>query len=120
MSWWTDIFGEPDDWRFVGQIEAPYHYKTTKPPQKYSLTYYLYENQDGERKIDVIDSDSDRGDINVGSLRKTDWVFRSEEYRKIVHPWLGGFRNPDFPTYDKVKQRDMKRLLKGGKNQGKA
>ena len=114
MNWWTKIFGEPDDWRFVGQVHSPYHYKNTTPGKKYSLTYYLYENQDGDRKFDVIDTDEDRGDINVNSLKKTDWVFRSEQYRKIVHPWLTGFRNPDFPTYETAPQHDFKRLLEGG------
>ena len=113
MSWWTNIWGEPDDWRFVGKVDSPYNYKSSG--QKHTLTYYLYENQDGGRKFDVIDTDEDRGDINVDRLDKKDWVFRSKQYRNTVHPWLGGFRNPDFPTYDKVKQHDMKRLLKTGK-----
>ena len=116
MSWWTNIFGEPDDWRYVGTVEAPY-INTDRFGKKNNLvlTYYLYEQQDGKRKFDVIDSDPDRGDINVDSLKKTDWVFRNTNYRSKVHPWLNGFRDPDFPVYDKVETHDFKRLLEGGK-----
>jgi hypothetical protein len=112
MSLWTKIFGEPDDWRYVGKVNSPYFYKSTG--DKYVLTYYLYENQDGKRKFDVIDSNEDRGDINVNSLDKKDWVFRTKDYRHVVHPWLNGFRNPDFPTYKTAPNHDFKRLLEGG------
>lgn len=113
MNWIIKLF-EKADWRFVGQIKAPYHLQTV-PKIHHTLTYYLYEDQNGNRKIDVIDSDSDRGDLNVKSLDKTDWVFRNKHYTGVIHPWLTGFRNPDFPTYESAPRHDFKRLLKGSK-----
>jgi hypothetical protein len=113
MNWFTKYF-EKDDWRFVGQVDSPY-ISTDYLGQgtDYTLTYYLYENQNGERKFDVIDSKGNRGDVKVGKLDKNDWVFRSKHYREIVHPWLTGFRNPDFPTHKTAPNHDFKRLLKG-------
>lgn len=113
MGFWTKILGEPDDWRFVGQVNNEYHHKGTTPQQKFVLTYYLYENQHGKRKFDVIDSDADRGDLIVDNLKKTDWVFRNKDYRDTIHPWLTGFRNPNFPTYETAPAHDFNRLLKG-------
>lgn len=113
MNWFTRLF-EKDDWRFVGKVDA--HYISTDDlgqSTDYVLTYYLYENQHGERKFDVIDSNRNRGDLKVKRLGKNDWVFRSKNYREIVHPWLTGFRNPDFPTYESAPQHDFKRLLTG-------
>ena len=113
MNWWTKIFGEPDDWRFVGKVDNKYQ-SGGYPKESHILSYYLYENQHGKRKFDVIDTDPERGDINVKKLSKTDWVFRNKDYRHTVHPWFTGFRNPDFPTYETAPQHDFKRLLEGG------
>lgn len=111
---WLKKLVEKDDWRFVGKVTSKY-----KVTQKitgthlgsYQLVFYLYENQHGERKFDVIDTDPDRGDIDVSRLDKTDYVYRCDEYLNIIHPWINGFRNKNFPTYDKVPHYDMKRFL---------
>lgn len=112
MGWFRKLF-EKDDWRFVGMVEAPYKHQAyvNRDWEKYKLTYYLYENQHGERKIDVIDSRYDRGNLDVDKLEPNDWVFRCDQYRDIVHPWLTGFRNKKFPTYEKAPMHEMKRLL---------
>jgi hypothetical protein len=111
MGWFKKLF-EKDDWRFVGHVNALYVNTDLRGDKtNYKLTYYLYENQHGERKFDVIDSHPDRGDLRVDVLKKTDWVFRNTHYREVIHPWLTGFRNKKFPTYDKAPMYDMKRFL---------
>jgi hypothetical protein len=77
--------------------------------QKVNINYYLYENQDGERKFDV--ADSMRGDNDVKKLEKDDIVFRLKMYRQTVKPWLDGRLDPDIPTYESIPRRDFKRAL---------
>lgn len=121
MSWFTKIFGEPDEWRMVKELESTYintHHQLqgsaiVPVEQKVNINYYLYENQDGERKFDV--ADSLRGDNSVPKLDKNDIVFRLKIYRQTVKPWLDGRVDPDIPRYDKVKHHDMVRLLKDSK-----
>ena len=113
MNWFKKLF-EKDDWRFVGKVNSKYKITnkvTGTHLSTYELIFYLYENQHGERKFDVIDTDPDRGNIDVDRLSKNDWVFRCAEYVNVVHPWLNGFRNKKFPTYDKAPMHDMKRFL---------
>lgn len=104
---------EPIDWRFVGCVEVGYRHQAADEEDwvSYEMSYYLYENQHGDRKIDVIDSRPGRGDLNVKKLTKTDWVFRNDDYRNVIHPWLTGFRNKKFPTYEKAPMHDFKRML---------
>lgn len=118
MNWFTSLF-EKDDWRFVGEVVENYSTINTITKQKlgdYTVTYYLYENQHGDRKFDVIDTDPGRGKLDVSVLPNNDWVFRCLEYTKTVYPWLNGFNNPDFPTYEKVPVYDFKRKLEKQQN----
>ncbi len=112
MGWFRKFF-EKDDWRFVGQVESPYKHQRSPVHdwEPFELTYYLYENQHGDRKFDVIDSRPHRGDLDVDELNKNDWVFRNDQYRTIIHPWMNGFRNKKFPTYEKAPMHDFKRFL---------
>lgn len=123
MSWWTKIWGEPDDWRLVKIHECPYHstlrpshpsYSITNPDANrtnYEYTYYLYENQNGGRKVDVIDSD--KGDLDIDKESKNSFVFRNSDYRQIIRPWLDGQYNPKIPSYESIKQKEMLDSLAG-------
>lgn len=122
MSWWTAIFGEPADWRLVKEIQAGYIAYRLDPhdadkhlgESKEEVTYYLYENQYGERKFDAVDSRD--GDINVDSdAAKRTWTYRSQEYRYTIRPWLDGRLDPEIPTYESMPRRDFKRALDGKK-----
>ena len=115
MGLWNKLFGDPVDWRFVKQFDSPYHIKNTTPLKKHILTYYLYENQYGDRKFDVIDSDAARGDLKIKDLKKTDWVFRTKQYRETLRAWLDGAYDPQIPSYDSIKAKEFLDNLNGEK-----
>ncbi len=117
MSWFSRLF-EKADWRLVKEIQAGYiHYQYHKldPEQKINeseneMTYYLYENQFGKRKFDVVDGML--GDIDIKSKEAKDsWTFRSNEYRYTIRPWLDGRTDPEIPAYESIPRRDFKRIL---------
>lgn len=118
MSNWVTKFFEKPDWRLVKEIQADYiHYQFRReaPDERvneneHEMTYYLYEDQDGNRKFDVVDGMLGDIDVNSEAAKKT-WTFRSEEYRYTIRPWLDGRTDPDIPRWDKVKQHDFKRIL---------
>ena len=123
MSWWTKIFGEEDDWRLVKIHETDY-YSQLKPAHPdynfkdsdanrtdHEYTYYLYENQHGGRKIDVIDSV--RGDLEMKTEDKRSFVFRNTDYRNIIRPWTDGQYNPEIPSYASIKAKEFKDNLAG-------
>ena len=125
MSLWTIIFGEPDDWRMV-KLHACEYYSQLKPlhPEynhsdpnanktDHEYTYYLYENQHGNRKIDVIDTQ--RGDLDIKDEAKDSFVFRNADYRTIIRPWLDGSYDPDIPSYESIKAKEFKDNLAGRK-----
>ncbi len=122
MSLWTKIFGEPSDWRLVKEIQAgyvSYKFDPLKPETKINerdqeMTYYLYEDQDGNRKFDVVDSQEGDIDVNSVAAKKT-WTFRSEDYRYTIRPWMDGRHNPEIPSYEQVPVDDFKVALKGKK-----
>lgn len=121
MNWLSKFF-ETADWRLVKEIQAGYmHYQFhhLRPEEKINekqeeLTYYLYEDQNNNRRFDVVDSMDGDIDINSEEAKKT-WTFRSPEYRHTIRPWLDGRVDPDIPRYDKVKHHDMVRILKDTK-----
>jgi len=123
MSWLTYIFGEPDDWRLV-KIHVTDYYSQLKPAHPdydftdsdanktdHEYSYYLYENQHGGRKIDVIDSL--RGDLEMKTEDKRSFVFRNTEYRNIIRPWLDGRLDPEIPSYEQAPVNDFHAKLKG-------
>lgn len=121
MNWFTKYF-EKADWRLVKEIQAGYvhyEYHRLRPAERINeseneMTYYLYEDQFGNRKFDVVDNRL--GDIDINSKEaKNSWTFRSDEYRYTIRPWLDGRTDPDIPRHDKIPAHDYKRLLKGKK-----
>ena len=122
MNWWTKIFGEPADWRLCKQLDAKYQITYTDgyglaEPKKTKrgcvITYFLYEDQDGNRKFDIVDSE--KGDINIKTLKKTDYAYRCTLYRNTIRPWLSGRFDPEIPSYEQVPVDDFKAVLKGKK-----
>jgi len=121
MSLWTKIFGEPADWRLCRTLDYSYHNKLLPPHPMYNLrddaanitdhtyTYYLYENQYGERKFDVIDTKD--GDVNVKSLEKNNFVFCNKKFRTQIRPWLDGRYDPEIPDYETVPKNDFQNRL---------
>ncbi len=118
MSNWLTRFFENPDWRLVKEIQSKYvHYQFRRetPDKRVNenteeMTYYLYEDQNGNRKFDVVDSMLGDIDVNSEKAKKT-YTFRSEEYRYTIRPWLDGRTDPGIPRWDKVKQHDFKRIL---------
>ena len=121
MSWFSRLF-EKADWRLVKEIQAGYiHYQYSKldPEERinensYEITYYLYENQFGKRKFDVVDGLLGNIDINSREAKES-WTFRSDEYRSTIRPWLDGRHDPDIKSYDQIPVSDFQRRLKGKK-----
>ena len=123
MAWYNKIFKAADDWRMVKIWTCPYHstlrpahpsYSHSDPSANrtdYEYSYYLYENQYSGRKLDVIDSD--RGDLDMKTERKDSFVFRNEDYRNIIRPWLDGQYNPEIPSYESIKAKEFKDNLAG-------
>ena len=124
MSWFSGLLkkaeeAEQSDPRLVKQIQSGYVYTQFHPDtpkdivneQEEELTFYLYEDQFGNRKFDAVDSR--KGDINIKTAAKNEWLFRCETYRHTVRPWLDGRANPDIPTYESVPRRDFKKVLEG-------
>ena len=119
---WLNRFFEKADWRLVKELQVGYlhyQYRSSDPGKKVNekeeeMTYYLYEDQNGNRKFDVVDGML--GDLDIDSQEaKESWTFRSPEYRHTIRPWLDGRVDPDIPRHDKVKHHDMVRLLKDTK-----
>lgn len=120
MSWWTKIVGEPADWRLCKQLDTKYvisykdafgHDVPEKSKSGCVLTYFLYEDQDGNRKFDLLDSEE--GDINVKTIKKDNYAYRCALYRNTIRPWLDGRYNADIPSYEQVPVDDFKSVLKG-------
>lgn len=123
MSNWITRLFEKDNWRLVKIHTLPYHsvlrpanplYNSSDPAANttdYEYSYYLYENQHGDRKFDVIDSD--RGDLDLDTETKSSFVYRNEDYRNIIRPWLDGQYNPEIPTYESIKAKEFKDNLAG-------
>jgi len=114
MSWWTNIFGEKNEWRMCKRLDSGYTSTTydgrgNPTERKVRLQYYLYENQHGGRKFDV--ADSMKGDYKITSVLKDDIIFRLKMYRETVKPWLDGRTDPDVPAYEQVPVNDFQRRL---------
>ena len=116
---------EKSDFRLVETIDVDYYveykpghilWNAASPEmnrREYVYTYYLYEDQKGNRKIDVIDTQD--GDLDLTKLSKDNFVFRNHIYRKRIRPWLDGAYDPEITDYKGVKRRDMLSALKGEK-----
>lgn len=136
MSVWTKIFGEPAEepnWRLCGTIKGEYFSRlnprhpdydltdSKKNETDHQLTYYLYEDQFGNRKFDVIDSD--RGDLDLEEIKKDaygktglvipkdDILYRIKRYREKIRPWLDGRYDPDIPDYETIPKNDFQNRL---------
>ena len=115
MNWFTKILGirPKAEWRMCKQVKTVFVSHHDSGDKEYNLSYYLHENQYGERKFDIVDSM--HGDRDVKDLRKDDIAYRLKAYRETVKPWLDGRLNPEIPTYDQVPVDDFKTALKGKK-----
>lgn len=122
MSMWTQIFGEPEekpDWRLCSQIDSKYFIKYTdrttgiekehKRQNNCVLTYFLYENQHGKRKFDLVDSEE--GDLEVSTLPGDHWAYRNQNYRNKIRPWLDGRYDPEIPDYETIPKNDFQNRL---------
>lgn len=115
-GFFTRLFTKKD-WRLVKKLEAKYAIRndiTLKVTSRgHVLTYYLFENQFGDRKFDLVDSE--KGDLRVESLKSDDFAFRSDMYRKQVHSWLKGGYDPEIPNYYSVEHKNLLDTLRGRK-----
>ncbi len=102
MNWFTKLF-ETKDWRLCGKLDSKYVVTYTdrytgkeregKRKDNCVLTYFLYENQFGERKFDLVDSEE--GDLKVSSVPSDHYAYRNEDYRIKIRTWLYGRYDPD-------------------------
>ncbi len=115
-GFFTKLFTKRD-WRLVKVIEAKYLIRCDITDRVTSdghiLTYYLFENQFGERKFDLVDSRN--GDLTVSRLQDNDFAFRSQTYRETVHGWLQGGYDPEIPNYYSVEHKNFLDTLRGRK-----
>ena len=121
MNWFTEMFTptEKPDWRLCGQHDSRYYiqYKDqiTGVEKKHKrqdgcvLTYFLYENQFGERKFKLLDSEE--GDLKVSSLPNDHYAYRNEDFRNKIRPWLDGRYDPDIGDYEKTPKDDFHNRL---------
>lgn len=114
MNYFKKIFTKKD-WRLCKKINDGYYIenKLTKEKVKDNcvLTYYLFENQFGARKIDVVDSEE--GNLCVDTIKKDHYAFRNGIYRQTIHPWLKGLNDPKIPNYEGSKRKEFKDSLTG-------
>ncbi len=123
MNWFTKLFeaAEKPDWRLCANIDNKYitqltprspDYKVNDPNNNctdHTYTYYLYENQFGERKFDVIDTQ--HGDLKVDKLPSDSFVFRNKKFREKIRSWLDGRYDPDIPDYETIPKNDFQNRL---------
>lgn len=116
MNWFTKLFAKKD-WRMVKQVDVGYRIKnlvTDKDLKKdCTLSYYLYENQFGNRIFDVVDSEE--GDLDLARVDKSHFAFRNEVYRNKIKPWIDGRLDPEVPSYEQVPKDDFQNALAGKK-----
>jgi len=114
MNWFRNFFAKRDR-RLVKSVDARYRVTNTvtKEVEKTDciLTYYLYEDQFSNRKFDLVDSED--GDLDVDDMSQTHWAFRNKIYRDQIKPWIDGRRDPEIPTYESIKAKEMKDILTG-------
>jgi len=105
------------DWRLVKRLDQKYRVVNSITSNIMSdnhvLTYYLFENQFGDRKFDLVDSE--KGDLKVKSLEDDDYALRSDTYRETVHGWLKGGYDPEIPNYYSVEHKNLLDTLRGRK-----
>jgi len=115
-SFWERLLTKKD-WRLVKTVTSGYHITNNLTKAKIKegceLTYYLFENQFGDRKFDV--ADSEQGDLKVSTLDDNDYVFRCKDYRDTIKPWVAGGYNPEIPNYYSVEHKDLLDTLRGRK-----
>lgn len=114
MNFFKKMFTKKD-WRLCKKINSGYEVQNsvtkTIIKERCTVTYYLFENQFGDRKIDVVDSEE--GNIYADTLKKTHYAFRNVKYRETIHPWISGFNDPNIPNYEGSKRKEFKDSLTG-------
>lgn len=115
-GFFTRLFTKKD-WRLVKKLEQRYRVVNSitgdTMSDNHSIVYYLFENQFGDRKFDVVDSQ--KGDLKVSSLQADDYAFRCELYLETVHGWLKGGYDPEIPNYYSVEHKNLLDTLRGRK-----
>lgn len=113
MNWFTNLFRDRADWRMCKLLQAEFVFSGPDGEREHTISYYLYENQYGERKFDL--TDTKRGDRDVKDLAKNDIAYRLTIYMDTIKPWLAGRHDPEIPSYEQVPVNDFARALKGKK-----
>ena len=78
---------------------------TGKETGKSQITYYLHENGNGERKVDILITGFNKEDKRI--LPK-----ETEIYRKEIYPWLSGVDREEIQSYNQALQGNVMTALK--------
>jgi len=117
-GFFTKLFAKKD-WRLVKVLEQKYRVVNSITgntiSDDHSLTYYLFENQFGDRKFDLVDSV--KGDLRVSSLEPDDYALRCDLYRDQIHGWMKGGYDVDIPNYYSVEHKNFLDTLRGRKGE---
>ncbi len=118
MNWFTKMFTptEKPDWRLCKQMDVKYvetitdrNTKEVTDKTNGVMTYYLYEDQNGNRKFDVVDSID--GELDIEKIAKNHFAFRCEDFRNILRTWLDGRYVPEIPDYETIPKDDFQNRL---------
>lgn len=123
MNWFTDMFTpeEKVDWHLCTQIDEGYRFTQTDrrtgklvSDETPTMTFYLYEDQNGNRKFDVIDGRL--GDIDLDTIGKDAseyerHIYGCDLFRNTIRPWLDGRYDPEIPNYETIPKNDFQNRL---------
>jgi len=78
---------------------------TKKETGASQITYYLHENGNGERKVDILITGFNKEDKRI--LPK-----ETNTYRKTIYPWLSGVDQTEIQSYNQALQGNVMTALK--------
>lgn len=115
-GFFTKLFAKKD-WRLVKKLDQKYRVFNTVTKDTISdghvLTFYLFENQFGDRRIELVDSQ--KGELNIHALKDDDYAFRCDLYRDRVYGWVNGGYDADIPNYYSVEHKTFLDTLRNRK-----
>ncbi len=100
------------DWRLVSTLDYAVTWVDKKGEslgKSDTIYYYLSENGLGERKCDHDGS----GDIAGDSYHARNLRENRDIYVGTIVPWLKGRYDPNIPSYESIKAKEMKDKLAG-------
>lgn len=123
MNWFTKMFTpeEKSDWCLCAQFDEEYSYTQTDrktgelvDEKNQTMTFYLYEDQNGNRKFDVIDEKW--GDIDLNNIKQEEklvanFIYGCTQFRNKIRPWLDGRYDPEIPDYETIPKNDFQNRL---------